>query len=206
MKRRDFLQCAAVLIGGATVSNLSIALNREQLDYLATAPDYVAKTADLFSAEQRRILAAMAEVTIPRTDTPGAIDAGVPHFIELMVRDWFNESERTIFMAGLSDMETTIPETHGSPFYALPAEKQLAIMEEMEAAAADSPWFSHRSTQADYLSDAPFICHFKELTAWGFFTSEVGSTQVLRHNIMPMKFDGDTPRSPDDSSWSHYRF
>ncbi|MDX1733583.1 MAG: gluconate 2-dehydrogenase subunit 3 family protein [Halioglobus sp.] len=201
MDRREFLQCATLIITGASASQLGFALTGEQETYLATAPDYSAADVDYFTAAQRKVIAAMAEVVIPRTDTPGAIDAGVPKYIELMAADWLNDQEKAIFEAGLADMEQRIPEQYGKPFDQLDTGQQLEIMEAMEDAAADSSWYDFANVQRQFVSDAPFICQIKELTVWGFFTSEVGSKQVLRYNPMPMKFDGDIPLGPDDSSW-----
>lgn len=202
MNRREFLQCAALLAAGASASQLGIALTVEQQAYLAAAPNYNASAVDYLTPAQRRIIAAMAEIIIPRTDTPGAIDAGVPAFIELMAADWLNEEERAIFDAGVADMESRIPAETGKPFDQLSAAQQLKIMQDLEDAASDSPWYDLGETRRDFVSDAPFICQLKELTIWGFFSSEVGSTQVLRHNPMPMRFDGDIPLGPDDSSWA----
>lgn len=202
MNRREFLQCAALLVSGASASQLGLALSREQEVYLATAPDYISGEASYLSAAQRKIIAAMAEVIIPRTDTPGAIDAGVPRFIELMAADWLNDAERAIFDAGLDDMETRIPADYGKPFDQLPPDRQLAIMEQLEDAASDSSWYAFADVQRQFNSEAPFICQVKELTIFGFFTSEVGATQVLRHNPMPMRFDGDYPLGPDESTWA----
>lgn len=196
------MQCAAILVGGVGASQLGFSLNEEQKAFLAAAPNYNKGLTNFLNDGQRKIIAAMAEVIIPRTDTPGAIDAGVPNFIELMAADWFNDQEREIFMAGLSDIETRIPEEYGKPLDQLSAEKQLAIMEDMESAASDSSWYEFANTQREFISDAPFICQLKELTIWGFFSSEVGSTQVLRYNAMPMYFDGEIPLSPDESSWA----
>ena len=142
----------------------------------------------------------MCEAIIPRTDTPGAIDAGVPQFVELMVRDWLSDEERAIFDRGMQDMMERIPREKNASFDKLELSDQLAILEAMEAEASDSPWYEFGNVQRQFISDAPFICQLKELTAWGFFTSEVGSTQVLRYNPMPMYFDGDVPLGPDESS------
>jgi hypothetical protein len=202
MNRREFLQCAAILVTGSSAAQLGFTLSDEQQVYLATAPDYNTTEVDYFTVEQRRIIAAMAEVVIPRTDTPGAIDAGVPRYIELMVADWLEDSERAIFDAGLREIESRIPAEYGHAFHELSAEEQLAIMEDLEDAASHSAWYDFGNVQREYVSDAPFICQLKELTIWGFFTSEKGATQVLRYDPMPMTFDGDIPLSPDDSTWA----
>ena len=100
MNRREFLQCAAILISGSSAAQLGFSLTEEQEAYLATAPNYNAREVDYFTPEKRKIIAAMCEVVIPRTDTPGAIDAGVPRYIELMVADWMEEGERDKFDFG----------------------------------------------------------------------------------------------------------
>ena len=93
-------------------------------------------------------------------------------------------------------------EDYGKPFEELETQQQLAIMEALEEAASGSPWYDFGNVQREFISDAPFICQIKELTIWGFFTSEAGATEVLRYNAMPMQFVGDIPLSADDSSWS----
>ena len=206
MNRREFLQCAAVLVSGASASGLAFALSEEQQQYLAAAPDYNEGEVDYLTPGQRKILAAMCEVVIPRTDTPGAIDAGVPRFIELMVRDWLTDEERAIFQSGMKQMQERVPGEYGASFDQLAPAEQLAVLEALEEHASDSPWYVFGNVQREFISDAPFICQVKELTAWGFFTSEVGATQVLRYDPMPMYFDGEVPLSPDESSKvGHFR-
>ncbi len=202
MNRREFLQCAAILISGASASQLGFSLSAEQTTYLATAPDYNTTAVDYFTPAQRKIVAAMAEIIIPRTDTPGAIDAGVPKYIELMAANWLNEGERAIFDAGLQDIENRIPQAYGESFDQLPSSQQLEILEALEEDASDSEWYEFGNTLREFISEAPFICQFKELTIWGFFTSEEGASQVLRYDPMPMYFDGDVPLKNDQSTWS----
>jgi gluconate 2-dehydrogenase gamma chain len=203
MNRREFMQCAVILATGVGASQLGFSLTEEQQVYLASAPDYNKSDVNYFSAGQRKIVAAMTEVVIPRTETPGAIDARVPVFIELMAANWLNDEESAIFSAGLKDMETRIPREHGKPFDQLDAPVQLQILEDLEDAASDSSWYDIGNVQRDFINDAPFICQFKELTIWGFFTSEEGGSQVLRYDPMPMYFDGDIPLNPEESSWNN---
>ena len=202
MNRREFLQCAAILVSGASAAQLGFALSPQQHAYLATAPNYNSQDVKLFTEPQKKLVAAIAERILPRTDTPGAIDAGVPRFIELMVADWMSKEERAIFFAGLSDLQNRIPSEYGMPFDQLDNEVQVEILEALEKQSSDHAWYEFGNVLREFLSDAPFICQIKELTVWGFFTSEVGSTQVLRYQHKPMRFEGDTPLSPDDSTWA----
>lgn len=201
MNRREFMQCAALLVSGAAASSVGLALTEEQKHFVASN-NYIAGYSDYLNDAQRRVVAAISEVILPATDTPGAIDAGVPKFIELMVADWFNDQERNIFDRGLEALMTSTLAKFGKTFDQLAHADQLAILEKLEDDASDSPWYAFGNTQREFISDAPFICQMKELTIWGFFTSEVGSTQVLRYEPMPMEFDGDRELGPNDSSWS----
>ncbi len=202
MNRREFLQCTTILISGLSASQLGFTLTTEQEQFLANAPDYIDTPVNFFSPAERKVIAAMCEVILPRTETPGAIDAGVPRYIELMAANWLNDQERTIFTAGLADMTTRIPSEYGKPFNELAPKQQVRVLEALEADASNSPWYDLGNVQRQFISDAPFICQMKELTIWGFFTSEVGAKQVLRYDPMPMRFDGDVPLSPEDSSWA----
>ena len=53
------------------------------------------------TAQEFRLIAAMAEGIIPKTDTPGAIGAGVPEFFRTIFNDWFLKDEQIAFRASL---------------------------------------------------------------------------------------------------------
>jgi hypothetical protein len=198
MNRREFLQCAALLAAGSVKAPASWALTEEQSVFLAGRKNFVDSLAlTFFTAPQRAAVAAVSEQIIPATDTPGAGDAGVPRFVELMVSLWFNDAERELFMAGLDDLQ----QRAGGHFAGLDSDAQRAQLEAMEAEVADAEWFGMGNVMRIWDSEAPFLCQFKELVVLGFFLSEVGATQVLRE--MPMgTFDGDIPLGPDDTAWA----
>ena len=197
MRRREFLQCAALLSAGTTVAPRSWSLTGEQSAFLAARPPYIDQhTPSLFNKTQRAAISAAVEQIIPRTDTPGAIDAGVPRFVELMVQDWFTDSERTDFLAGLDDLQ----QRSGGDFAGLESTDQVAVLETLESEAEDSPWYDFGNTLRVWDDTAPFICQLKELTVLGFNLSEVGATQFLRINPMG-KFDGDYPLSKGDGAY-----
>lgn len=199
MNRRQFFECSVLLVAGCTASQAGFSLNREQQTYLASASDYIARVPDLFTPEQRKDVEVACEHIIPASDTPGANEAGAPRFVELMVAEWCNDKERAVFMAGLESLQ----DAAGGSFYALNSAQQLMLLEQFEERAADSSWYDLGGAflRKD-LEDTPFICQLKELTIWGFFTSEVGAKKVLRYNPMPMQYKGDIPLLKDDSSWA----
>ena len=197
MNRREFLQCAAVVVANASGLPAGWALTEEQQTFLTAQQNYIDRqTTNFFSLEQRATVAAIAEQIIPRTDTPGAGDAGVPRFIELMVADWFNEAERRLFLHGLAEVKRR---SEGA-FASLALPQQLGLLEQLEREAGAAPWYQLGNILRVWDSTAPFICQFKELTVLGFFFSEVGATQVLRSNSLGT-FKGDIPLSEDATSY-----
>ena len=198
MDRRQFIQAAALLVAGAKAAPTSWALSEEQRVCLASQPDYLDRgTLDFFTDAQRAAITTAAELTIPATDTPGAIDAGVPRFIELMVRDWLNDAERGLFMAGLEDLL----QRAGGNFAALDTAAQLALLEAFEDEASDDSWYQLGNVTRVWSEGSPFICQFKELTVFGFFLSSTGASEVLRENPMG-SFDGDIPLEPGQPAWA----
>ena len=48
---------------------------------------------------------AIADVILPRTDTPSATDVGVPAFVNVIVSEYFPDDERAAFVANLDALE-----------------------------------------------------------------------------------------------------
>src|SRR3989442_8969365 len=60
-----------------------------------------AGTLRALNPHQNETVATIAELIIPKTDTPGAREAGVPAFIDVMLADWGDERQRETFTAGV---------------------------------------------------------------------------------------------------------
>lgn len=197
MNRRDFLQCAALLTAGASQAPAAWALSEEQRTFLASQPPYINRVSQNFFTEaQRATISAMADTIIPRTDTPGATDAGAHVFIEGMVSTWFNDSERQHFMAGLKSIEN-----RAGGFTGLSNDEQLKLFESLEDEASGADWYKLGNTLRVWDSDAPFICQLKELTILGFMLSETAAKSVLRPELMGY-FNGSVTLKPDDTVYT----
>ncbi len=192
MNRRQFMQLSALVLAGGAVSGPSLAVDQQQLFVLGRS--FIEQPVDLFSSAQRKLLQAAVETIIPRTDTPGALDASVDRFIELCVAQFMTEPERTVFIAGLDELVNAVDQQQSD---------LITLLTELEEQHSDAAWYQLGNRVGNgFDSSAPFICQLKELTVVGFFMSEVGATQVLRHNPMPGQFDGETVLASDQPSWA----
>lgn len=192
MKRRDLVKLAATILGGALSTSVANGV-------MAGATAAGKPSRKLFDAEARSCVSAIAELIIPTTDTPGAVAAGVPNFIELMVADWYTDQERRIFFAGLAEVNNTSKQRNGSSFVSSSRQQQVQVLQHMEQqAAATNEERSKRNEEA-----ALFFNKIRELTVIGYFTSEIGAKQALAYNPMPMHYDGEYPLSKVGKQWSY---
>ena len=81
MDRRELLYRASMLLGGALTAGTVSGI----LAGCTTSDSPGQPGGGFLSADEMRTVTAMADQIIPRTDTPGAVDAGVPAFIDKML-------------------------------------------------------------------------------------------------------------------------
>ncbi len=136
----------------------------------------------LFSAEQAETVAAIAERIIPTTDTPGARDAGVAAFADVIVAERFEPAERSRFLAGLADVDARSQAMHGALFGSLDPARQDALLQVLEQESLET-----RALDPD--APSPFFRQVKWLTLYGYYTSEIGQTQELHAVIVPGRYD-----------------
>jgi len=131
-----------------------------------------------FTQAEVALIDEIAETIIPRTDTPGAKDAGCGLFIAQFVTDCYSPEEQAIFRTGLADIDTR---TQGRFMQMSPNERAdlfRALHDESKAPDAEGA-----SPKRHYFT------MFKQLTLFAFFTSEVGATKVLRYVAIPGRFE-----------------
>ncbi|HEX4682516.1 MAG TPA: gluconate 2-dehydrogenase subunit 3 family protein [Gemmatimonadaceae bacterium] len=57
------------------------------------------------TAAQLARIAGVADVILPRTDTPSASDVGVPAFVDVIVSEQYTETDRGAFVANLEQID-----------------------------------------------------------------------------------------------------
>ena len=119
-------------------------------------------------AQQSELVATIADLIIPTTDTPGARAAGVHQFIDLTLAEWLDAADRDRFLAGLADVDARAQSAYGAPFIQCSAPQQTALLRAL---------------------DNDFFQMMKRLTLVGYYTSEIGANQELHYQIIPGRYD-----------------
>jgi gluconate 2-dehydrogenase gamma chain len=184
MDRREAIKRTALLMGGV-VSASAIA---GVLNGCAAKPSIDWKPVFL-SKDQANIVSEIAEIIIPKTDTPGAKDTGVPAFIDMMLKDVYAKEDQNRFLAGLKAFDEDAKKSKGDSFADLDAEQQTAFVKQKHDEAIQAEKNEKPAPKR------PFILMMKELTMLGFFTSEAGATQVLQYDPVPGAYKGCIPLS-----------
>ncbi|MBA2588455.1 MAG: gluconate 2-dehydrogenase subunit 3 family protein [Alphaproteobacteria bacterium] len=173
LDRRGLLTGAAALLGAEIAAPLARALAAE------APPGFIPSRA-YFTADQRSLVAAVSERIVPATDTPGAIAAGVPAFIEMMLADWYEATDRNEFMQGLGVTEGYCRVHYEKPCAAVTPQQLDAVLTlAMENKISGLP--------------ANFFQHLRQIVVLGYYTSEIGCKQERVYLPVPGRYDGKYP-------------
>jgi gluconate 2-dehydrogenase gamma chain len=173
MTRREAIRRTTLALGVAiSPSLLSGVLRAQTAPRNATAPTFL-------SMRQFETAGAIAERILPKTDTPGAREVGVPAFIDLMYGKYMTEDERVVFTAGLDELERTSVAMSRRSFSQLTPAQQDGELRKIAAAAQEK--------------EKTFFHLMKELTLLGYFSSEPIGKHVLHYDPIPGRYDGCIP-------------
>jgi len=123
--------------------------------------------AGFFSDDEFHLIEGIADALLPATSTPGALDAKVPFFLDLVVKNCLTKEDQQSIKKGLQQM------IEQEKFLSLSAaEKSNAVKKIDEAAFKDDAgktWFRI----------------VKKLSLIGYFTSQEGMTKALNYVKVP---------------------
>lgn len=169
MERREILKMMALTFSA------SVALPESAFAKLGEPLD--ATKLKFFTQQQRTLVGAIAETIIPKTDTPGALDADVPQWLELIVQDCLEENSQKLIKEGLVEVEKRSAEKFSKPYGELAVPEQIELLTAME-----------QDKEKGSLA-RNFIRQFKDLVKFTYVNSEVGGTQALEWILVPGRWD-----------------
>jgi len=156
------------------------------------------------NAHQEAIVRTIAELILPRTDTPGASDVGATEFIDLMLTEWYDEDVRTGFLKGLEDVDSRSLSLVGKNFIECSAVQQGAILtalgDQMIAEGERNPDRAQRRFGLPPESRGSFYPMLRRLTLTAYYTSEAGATQGLHFEVIPERHGGCVEEQTDQEA------
>ena len=196
MNRREAIQRVAVIMGGSLLGADSLLANNIDWEAIEGAGD--SKGIGLFSKAQVRLLNEIADTILPTTDTPGAKAAKVGQFMAVIVTDCYEANDQKVFQDGLVTLQDNCKKKYGKPFQrCTPGQRQEFLV------ALDQEQKDYTKNKKS--GDAPhYFRQMKDLTLWGYFTSEIGCTQALRMVEIPGRYEGCMPYKKGDRAWGGY--
>ncbi len=190
VQRREVLRMLAMAAGVASFpgfSKWSIACGHTGSDVTHIKPAFYRPI--VFTVSEYSLIERLTEIIIPADDTPGAHEAGVSEFIDVMAsRDPKLEQE---VHSGLAWLGTHSHRMQGKQFLALPAERQIDLLE---------PLAYEKKFRAGEEDGRKFFDRLREYTVMGFYTSKVGLTEL---DFPGLRFYSSSPSCPHQDDPEH---
>ena len=149
-----------------------------------------------FSNDDVAFLDEVAETILPATDTPGAKDAKVGEFMSRIVKDCYTEEDQKIFIAGMQKLNDASKQKNGKSFMESTPEQRHSLLVDLDKEQKD---YMEKKKKED---PTHYFRMMKELTLWGYFTSEPGATKALRYVAVPGKYEGCVDYKKGEKAWA----
>jgi hypothetical protein len=182
MHRRQALR---LLASAATLPLLS----REAFSLFQAVHDQLPEKAALktLNSHQNDTVTTIAELIIPQTNTPGAKAARVNEFIDLMVAEWYDDEEKSIFLGGLADVDVRAQGLYGKDYTQCDEKQQVELLQALDDEVAADRSQTDARRRRGRPPEKNFFFMMKQLTLVGYYTSQVGFEQELHGEIIPSR-------------------
>jgi hypothetical protein len=186
MNRREAISSVALLLGGTILG----------ADAFLSGCKTKTEAGVSFSPTDVSFLDEVAETILPATKTPGAKEAKVGEFMTVIVHDCYEEKDQKVFMEGMKKLDEASKKMNSKTFMESTPEQRHNLLVALDAEQKDY--------QKNKKKDDPnhYFRMIKELTLWGYFTSEAGATKALRYVAVPGKYEGCIPYNKGDKAWA----
>lgn len=185
INRREAIKQMTTLLGGVALTGTGLVTVVER----AHARAATVRQVGTFTAQDIALLDEVADTILPDTKTPGAKAAHVGAFMALMVTDTYDDRQQAVFRDGISKL-------NDAGFMTKTPAERLAFLEQLDRDA--KTYMDNRAQGAP----PHYFRQIKELTMFGYFTSEIGCTQTLRYEEAPGRFEPCVPYTPGEAAWA----
>jgi hypothetical protein len=188
MDRRDFVKRLSTGMGASLTPGVIAAI----LSGCQPVKEYTGS----LTARETQILGSLADAIIPRTDTPGARDAGVPQYIEMILSDFTPADHVQTLRSQLDWMSTWLDEHDAESLEDVADDERIELL-----TALDDQAFGSQDSRDLPLGEPALFAIVKPLTVAGYYTSDFGARQEL-HQMPYGPYRGDIAFNDIGKSWS----
>lgn len=190
LSRRMLIQRVMLIIGASsTVANIGA----------FAAP--VADGKKQFPAERFALVSAICSTIIPKTDTPGALEAGVPKGLESLLGDWASPMRYEALTEAMLRIDQSAMKQTSRPFAALSPEQRTTILRAHDAAALALVTSQDASADGSLFADRPVkdpaYSQLKELIVLLYYYSEAALSSELPYEHAPGTWRPSIPVTPE---------
>lgn len=183
--RRSLLQNVFALVGA------SVALSGCNFNTLGSEGPFT------FTDKQRALASALAETFVPKTDTPGAIEAGVPKAFEGLLSNWAKPETKGRLLGAMTKIDEAA-KADGKGFAELTLAERTALLTSLDVAALKPNPDAPKLTGIAAMMVGPAVmepdyAQLKTLLVSLYYTSEAALTQELTYNHVPGQFKPSVP-------------
>lgn len=188
--RRDALKALLAISAASALAACTGKTESSEAKPAASASLKYASEGKFLNAEEMALVAALAQTIIPKTDTAGAVEAGVPAAIQGLASEWGDDNFRKYSRAGLAALDKHFKAVGGQAF-ANQSEKQRESL----LSKYDADVFSGKVKD-------DFYRNFKSTVATAYYMSEPGATEELIYEAVPGEWKGCVPFSEIGRTWA----
>lgn len=141
-------------------------------------------------ASEMALVSALAQTIIPKTETAGAVEAGVPAVIQSLFTEWGDDNYRSYWRAGLDNLEQHFLKSGGQAFAKMTPSQQANLLGKYDAKAYGEAGFDD------------FYKSLKSTIATAYYMSEPGATEELAYEAVPGEWRGCVPLSEFPKTWA----
>lgn len=139
------------------------------------------------SQSERDLITRVSDITIPASETLGAVGAEAPAWVELAIAKGVGGVEASLARSLAHELAAA----GGRAFLSLPPDAQIATLTQFDEQA-----FAQNASVGESWRAV------KALIATAYYTSEIGASQELQYELVPGRFDADLPVDEHARAWS----
>lgn len=142
------------------------------------------------NAGEVALLSVLAQTIIPKTQTAGAVEAGVPETLQDLLSNWGDDNVRLYWREGFTTLSAELEQLAGQDFTKVSTTQRQNILGKYDD-AANNDALNHQ-----------FYLDMKQTIATAYYMSEPGASEELHYDPVPGDWRGDVPFSEIGKAWA----